>query len=69
VRSLPPEEEGATETTYDELTITPIPCPPVLLGDGVGGREMGVKVSPGRRDGWGGGILRSTFISHCPALI
>jgi len=31
VRSLPPEEEGAAETTCDELTTTPIPCPPALL--------------------------------------
>ena len=37
VRSPPPEEEGAAETTCDELTATPIPCPPVLLGGG--GRE------------------------------
>jgi len=28
VRSSPPEEEGAAETTYDELTTTFIPCPP-----------------------------------------
>ena len=26
------EEEGAAETTCDELTATPTPCPPVLLG-------------------------------------
>jgi len=31
VRSPPPEEEGAAETTCDELTITPIPCPPAPL--------------------------------------
>ena len=34
VRSLPSEEEGAAETTCDELTITPIPRPPVSLGEG-----------------------------------
>jgi len=34
VRSRPPEEEGAAETMCDELTVTPIPCPPVLLGGG-----------------------------------
>jgi len=28
VRSPPPEEEGAAETTCDELTVTPIPRPP-----------------------------------------
>jgi len=32
VRSPPPEEEGAAETMCDELSLTPIPCPPVLLG-------------------------------------
>jgi len=26
-----PEEEGAAETTCDELTTTPIPRPPALL--------------------------------------
>ncbi|GAB0186401.1 hypothetical protein GRJ2_001105400 [Grus japonensis] len=30
-RSHPPEEEGAAETTCDELTTTPIPHPPVPL--------------------------------------
>ena len=32
VRSPPPEEERAAETTCDELTITPIPRPPAPLG-------------------------------------
>ena len=32
VRSLPPEEEGVVETMRDELTVTPIPRPPALLG-------------------------------------
>ena len=32
VRSPPTEEEGMAETTCDELTATPIPCPPALLG-------------------------------------
>jgi len=31
VRSPPPEEEGAAETKCGELTVTPIPHPPVLL--------------------------------------
>jgi len=31
VRSPPPEEEGAAETTCDQLTVTPIPHRPVLL--------------------------------------
>jgi len=56
VRSPSPEEEGASETTCDELTITPIPCPPVPLRGGRG-RETGVKLSPGRREGWGEGVL------------
>lgn len=40
------EEEGAAEKMCDELTITPIPCPP-------GRKEVqksGVKLSP---EGWG----------------
>jgi len=49
VRSHPAEEEGAAETTRDELTTTPIP----LRRSGGGGRETGVKLSPGRREGWG----------------
>jgi len=31
-RSPPPEEERVTETACDELTATPIPSAPVLLG-------------------------------------
>ena len=31
VSSHPSEEEGAAEVTCDELTVTPIPHPPVLL--------------------------------------
>jgi len=31
VRSLPPEGQGAAETTCDELTVTPIPCHPAPL--------------------------------------
>jgi len=37
VRSPAPEEAGATETTCDELTVTPIPCSPAPLREG--GRE------------------------------
>ena len=52
VRSPPPEGQGAAEKTCDELTITPIPHPPVLTGTGGGGsRETGVKLSLGRREG------------------
>ena len=64
----PPEEEGAAETTCDELTQTPIPRPPApLRGEEV--EESGAKLSPGRREGWGEGVLRFGFISHYPALI
>ena len=34
VRSPPPEEEGAVQTTCDELTITQILHPPAPLGVG-----------------------------------
>ena len=68
VRSPAPEEEGAAETMCDELTVTPIPRPPALLGGG-GGRETRVKLSQGRREGWGEGVLRFGFISHYPTLI
>jgi len=39
VRSPPLEEEGETETTCDELTVTPIPHSPAPHG----GREEGEK--------------------------
>jgi len=39
------------EKMCDELTTAPIPRPPVLLEGG--GGEKGVKLSPGRREGWG----------------
>jgi len=44
------EEERVAETTYDELTTSPIPCPPALLG-GEEVENMGVKLSLGRREG------------------
>jgi len=68
VRSPPPEEEGAADTTCDELTAAPIPRPPVPLG---GRRERnGREAEPGKKgEGWGGGVLRSGFISCYPTLI
>ena len=52
-----PEGEGAAETTCDELTTTPIPCPPVpLAGEEV--ENLGVKLSLGRREGWGEGVFK-----------
>ena len=53
VRSPPPEEEGAAETMCDELTTTPLPCPPPPLG-GEEVENSGVKLRLGRREGWGG---------------
>jgi len=50
------EEEGAAETC-DELTATPIPHPPALLG-WRRQRKLGVKVSLGRREGWGEGVFK-----------
>ena len=65
VRSLLPEGQGAAETTCDKVTVTPIP----LCHLGGGGSETGVKLSLGRREEWGEGVLRSGFISHYPTLI
>jgi len=49
VRCPPPQEEGAADTTCDELTVTPIPHPPVpLRGEEV--EKSGVKLSLGRRE-------------------
>ena len=69
VRSPPPEEEGAAETTCDVLTATHIPRPPApLRGEEV--EELGAKLSPGGREGWGEGVfLRYGSISHHPTLI
>ena len=50
-RSPPPEDEEAAETTSDELTVTPIPRPLVPLR--WGRLKPGVKLSPGRWEGWG----------------
>ena len=61
-KSPPPEDEEVAETTCDELTVTPIPRPPVLLrGVEV---EAGSEVEPGKMGGVGGGVLRFDFISH-----
>jgi len=59
VRSLPPEEEGAAETRCDELTVTPIPRPPVPLG---GRRERnGREAEPGKKGGVGGRCFKIWF--------
>jgi len=52
VRSPLPEEEGLAETTCDELTVTPIPHPPVPLR---GKRQRtGSEVKRGKKRGVGG---------------
>jgi len=53
-------EEGAAETTCDELTPMPIPCPPAPLV-GRKWRKSGVKLRAGRREGWGKVFLRFGF--------
>jgi len=52
VSNPPPQEEGVAETMCDDLTTTPIPCTTVPLG-GQEVEKSGVKLSPGRREGWG----------------
>jgi len=60
VRSPPPEGQGAAETACDELTVTPIPCPPALL---VRRRERNrSEAEPGKKGGVGQSVLRSGFI-------
>jgi len=49
VRILPPEEEGVAQAACDNLPATPIPQS--LRCSGGGGRESGVKLSLGRREG------------------
>jgi len=62
VRSPLPEEEGASETTCDEVTVnTRSPSPFAAWGER--GKEMGLKL------GWGEGVLRPSFISHYPTLV
>lgn len=69
MRSPSLEEEGAAETTCDELTMTHIPHPPVLLQEGKEVKNSGVKLSLGRREGGGEGVLKSGVISHHLPLI
>jgi len=59
VRSPPPEEEGAAETTCDELTVTPIPRPPAPLE---GRRQRnGSEAEPRKKGGVGGRCLKIWF--------
>ena len=52
LRSPPAEGQGAAETTCDELTAAPIPCPPVLLGGRMERNRS--EVEPGKKGGVGG---------------
>jgi len=52
VGSLPPEGQGAAETTCDELTITPIPHPLMPLGERR--QRSGSEAEPGQKGGVGG---------------
>jgi len=53
------EEEGAAETTCDELTATPFPVP--LCCSGGGGREIGSEVEPGKKGQVGGRCFEIWF--------
>lgn len=50
VRSPPSLEEGAAQTTCDELTTIFIPCPLVKVRRW---QKSGVRLRPGKRKGWG----------------
>lgn len=57
MRGASPEEEGPAKTTWDELTATPISCPPALQW----WEELensSVKLSPRRIDRPGEGVLK-----------
>ena len=59
VRSPPPEEEGAAETTRDELTAAPIPAPGAAGGEEV--EASGAELSPGTREGRGRWVFKRWF--------
>ena len=67
MRSPAPEEDVAAEITRDELTVNPISPSPCTAGGYV--ENLGVKLCPGRREGWREGVLRFGFISHYPTLV
>ena len=63
------EEEGAAEMKCYELTTTPFSlslCP--ACGEEEV-EELGVKLSLGRREGWGEGVFSFFLISYCPILL
>jgi len=51
----------------DELIATPVPRPPVPLR-GRRERKLAVKLSAGRREGWGEDVLKFVVFSHYSAL-
>lgn len=63
VRTPLPEEEGAAETTHDELTVVPVSRSPESEEEEKIGREVEKKVRVGES------VLKFVFISHCPTLI
>lgn len=63
VRTPLPEEEGAVETTHDELTVVPVSHSRESEEEEKIGREVEKKVRVGESD------LKFVFISHCPTLI
>lgn len=63
VRTPLPEEEGAAETTHDELTVVPVSRSPESEEEEKIGREVEKKVRVGES------VLKFAFISHCPTLI
>ena len=64
----PPPGEGAAEPMWDELTAAPIPAPCTSRGEEV--EVSGAKLSPGRKEGQGEGVLlRYGSISHHSTLI
>jgi len=67
VRSPPPEGQGAAEATCDKLTTTTIPCPPAPLM-GRRWKKSGVKLSLGRREGWGEGVFKIWFCFSLPCF-
>jgi len=61
-------EKGRTHNGEVCGELSPIRGTSRLSRDG-GGRETGLKLSPGRREGWGEGVVQFSFISHYPTLI
>lgn len=57
-----PWEEEAAETMYDELTTALIPCP-LCCWEGGGGKKMGLKLNPRRREEWGKVFIKVLFLT------